>query len=134
MKEWIDLALLHSEPNIEEEDYRALLKAWMGKQEKLKNKIRDFKEVITHFNLPYLALPSQTSKETALKVFINMNTNSKPLSQYDIIRAEIEGVKGVSLDDYQMFLKYPDQIHRIYSAFDSADYYVRRNLVMRVEK
>ncbi len=30
-----------------------------------------------------------------------MNTNSKPLSQYDIIRAEIEGVKGVSLDDYQ---------------------------------
>ncbi|MEN2751247.1 hypothetical protein AAIR29_06320 [Psychrobacter sp. FBL11] len=30
-----------------------------------------------------------------------MNTNSKPLSKYDIIRAEIEGVRGVSLDDYQ---------------------------------
>lgn len=41
---------------------------------------------------------------------------------------------NLSLDDYQMFLKYPDHIHRIYSAFDSADYYVRRNLVMRVEK
>lgn len=101
IEEWIDSALSSSEPNADEEDYKALLKQWMGKQEKIKNKIRDFREVITHFNLPYLALPSQTSKETALQVFINMNTNSKPLSQYDIIRAEIEGVKGVSLDDYQ---------------------------------
>lgn len=108
IEEWIDSALSNSEPNVDEEDYKALLKQWMGKQEKLKNKIRDFREVITHFNLPYLALPSQTSKETALQVFINMNTNSKPLSQYDIIRAEIEGVKGVSLDDYQNEL---DQKH-----------------------
>lgn len=42
-----------------------------------------------------------------------MNTNSKPLSQYDIIRAEIEGVKGVSLDDYQKTLNstYPNVHH-----------------------
>ncbi|MGP5009972.1 GmrSD restriction endonuclease domain-containing protein [Psychrobacter glacincola] len=113
IEEWIDSALSSSEPNADEEDYKALLKQWMGKQEKIKNKIRDFREVITHFNLPYLALPSQTSKETALQVFINMNTNSKPLSQYDIIRAEIEGVKDVSLDDYQNELdkKYPTIKH-----------------------
>ena len=42
-----------------------------------------------HYNLPFLGLPSSTTKDTALEVFINMNTNSKPLSQYDIIVAEI---------------------------------------------
>ncbi|MDE4455596.1 DUF262 domain-containing protein [Psychrobacter sp. DAB_AL62B] len=108
-EDWIDSALSSLEPSVDNENYKGLLKEWMGKEEKLKNKIRDFREVISYFNLPYLALPSQTSKETALQVFINMNTNSKPLSQYDIIRAEIEGVKGVSLDDYQNELdhKYP---------------------------
>lgn len=41
---------------------------------------------------------------------------------------------NLSLSDYENFLKYPDHIHRIYSAFDYADYYVRRGFVMRVEK
>ncbi len=106
---WIEQAMASAEPSADKEHYKDLFKEWMVKQEKLKNKIRDFRETISHFNLPYLALPSQTEKETALQVFINMNTNSKPLSQYDIIRAEIEGVKGISLDDYQTKLdqKYP---------------------------
>lgn len=41
---------------------------------------------------------------------------------------------NLSLSDYENFLKYPDHIHRIYSAFDHADYYIRRGFVMRVEK
>ena len=98
---WIDDALGALKPTATDTDYETRLMEWMNKKAKLKDQIRDFRETITHFNLPYLALPSQTSKETALQVFINMNTNSKPLSQYDIIRAEIEGVRGVSLDDYQ---------------------------------
>lgn len=111
--QWIDSALVGSKPTADEGEYETLLMAWMAKKNQLKDTIRDFRETITHFNLPYLALPSQTSKETALQVFINMNTNSKPLSQYDIIRAEIEGVKGVSLDDYQVALdeKYPTVHH-----------------------
>jgi hypothetical protein len=98
---WVDSALSTSEPNINQDNYKESLLQWMKKKEQIKTIIRDFRETIAHFNLPYLALPAQTSKDTALQVFINMNTNSKPLSQYDIIRAEIEGVKGVSLDDYQ---------------------------------
>lgn len=98
---WVDAAIAPFKPKSDEEDYETRLMEWMNNKNHLKDKIRDFREIITHFNLPYLALPAQTSKETALQVFINMNTNSKPLSQYDIIRAEIEGVKGVSLDDYQ---------------------------------
>ena len=37
----------------------------------------------------------------ALDVFINMNTNSKPLSTYDIIVAEVESVMGRSLHDLE---------------------------------
>lgn len=110
---WVEEAMESCEPSEDSEDFRHEYKQWMKNKNQIETTIRDVKETISHFNLPYLALPSQTSKETALQVFINMNTNSKPLSQYDIIRAEIEGVKGVSLDDYQNDLdqKYPAVAH-----------------------
>lgn len=98
---WVNDAIAPSKPLPTSENYEEALYKWMNFKNEILNVIRDYRETISHFNLPYLALPAQTSKETALQVFINMNTNSKPLSQYDIIRAEIEGVKGVSLDDYQ---------------------------------
>ncbi|WP_417857531.1 GmrSD restriction endonuclease domain-containing protein [Xanthomarina gelatinilytica] len=98
---WVNQAMDPYKPVKEDDDFEEDLMIWMTDKQKLLNIIRDVRETISHFNLPYLALPSVTSKDTALQVFINMNTNSKPLSQYDIIRAEIEGVKGVSLDDYQ---------------------------------
>ena len=47
--------------------------------------------------MPYLSLPAGTFKDVALQVFINMNTNSKPLSLYDIIVAEVESVTEKSL-------------------------------------
>lgn len=77
------------------------LKNYYKTQEKIKKIISEIRENIKHYNLPYLALPSDTHQDTALQVFINMNTNSKPLSRYDIIVAEIEAVKGVSLHDLQ---------------------------------
>ncbi|WP_369683450.1 MFS transporter, partial [Nonlabens dokdonensis] len=98
---WVEKAMAQYKPLSTDEDYESSLMEWMTDKQELLNIIRDVRETISHFNLPYLALPSVTSKDTALQVFINMNTNSKPLSQYDIIRAEIEGVKGISLDDYQ---------------------------------
>ena len=48
------------------------------------------RERIANYNLPYLALPSSTSEDVVLDVFVNMNTNGKPLSQYDIIAAQLE--------------------------------------------
>lgn len=100
-EKWVNDAINPIKPQSGIENYEEKLFEWMSLKNEILTTIRDYRETISHFNLPYLALPSQTSKETALQVFINMNTNSKPLSQYDIIRAEIEGVKGVSLDDYQ---------------------------------
>lgn len=100
-EKWVNEALQPEKPTLESDEFEKKLEAWMILKSDIIKIIRDYRETISHFNLPFLALPSQTKKDTALQVFINMNTNSKPLSQYDIIRAEIEGVKGVSLDDYQ---------------------------------
>lgn len=75
-------------------------------KEKLKDQINHLREIVRHYNLPYLALPSDTPKEVALQVFINMNTNSKPLSLYDIIVAEIESVTGKSLHDHEAELQF----------------------------
>jgi hypothetical protein len=51
------------------------------------------------FNLPYLSLPATTKKETALDVFIKMNTSAAPLSTYDIVVAQVEAGMGKSLHD-----------------------------------
>ncbi len=68
-------------------------------KDRLKAEITTLRERVTHFNLPYLSLPADTSKDVALQVFINMNTNSKALSMYDIIVAEVENIAGKSLHD-----------------------------------
>ena len=107
---WVNEATAPNKPDPNSDNYEAELFKWMEGKNKLMNEIRDVRETITHFNLPYLSLPVSTSKDTALQVFINMNTNSKPLSQYDIIRAEIEGVAKKSLDDLEQHLRrnYPN--------------------------
>lgn len=107
---WITSALASQKPQSGAADFEKELIKWMELKTGVDKDIRDVREIITHYNLPYLELPAQTTKETALQVFINMNSNSKPLSQYDIIRAEIEDVKGVSLDDLQSQLhkKHPN--------------------------
>lgn len=98
---WIEKATQSFEPQEGEEDFMLKFKKYQSKKDKVKAIISQLRENIKHYNLPYLALPSETNKDTALQVFINMNTNSKPLSRYDVIVAEIEAVRGESLHDLQ---------------------------------
>jgi hypothetical protein len=103
--EWIKKATEHRKPqNIDK------LEQFFNWKKNISDKIRDLRSVFKNYNLPYLSLPSSTEKDVALDVFINMNTNSKPLSAYDIIVAEVESVKDKSLHDLQNELdeKYPD--------------------------
>ena len=51
------------------------------------------------FNVPFLSLPSTTPDETALNVFIQMNTSASPLTAYDIVVAQVEAVAGTSLHE-----------------------------------
>ena len=57
------------------------------------------REIFATFNLPYLSLPVTTSKDTALDVFIKMNTSAAPLSTYDIVVAQVEAAMGQSLHE-----------------------------------
>ena len=93
------IALEPLAPSGDESDAFEKLKAHSKLRETIKAEIVTLRERVAHFNLPFLSLPAETSKDVALQVFINMNTNSKPLSIYDIIVAEIEGVAEESLHD-----------------------------------
>lgn len=57
------------------------------------------RQLFAKFNIPFLSLPSTTPNETALNVFIQMNTSASPLSAYDIVVAQVEAVAGRSLHE-----------------------------------
>jgi hypothetical protein len=98
---WLDAAIKPLEPTEVEPDALKKFRAYSELKDKIKGEITALRERVTYFNLPYLSLPSDTRKDVALQVFINMNTNSQPLSLYDIIVAEVESVVGKSLHDLQ---------------------------------
>jgi len=101
-RKWIDEATEQFKPkNREDPNYHEEMDQFYRLRSQLENKITSIRESLKHFNLPYLSLPVTTRKDVSLQVFINMNTNSKPLSLYDIIVAEVENVKGRSLHDMQ---------------------------------
>ena len=102
--EWISEATQHLKPSKGDPEAFEKLESYTALKDKLKQEINTLRERVTHFNLPYLSLPSNTPKDVALQVFINMNTNSKPLSLYDIIVAEVESVAGKSLHDLEEHL------------------------------
>ncbi|MBX3589938.1 MAG: DUF262 domain-containing protein [Burkholderiaceae bacterium] len=94
---WLNEATKPLEPVDSESDALAKYKAYTATRDKIKAEITTLRERVAYFNLPYLSLPADTTKDVALQVFINMNTNSKPLSLYDIIVAEVESVAEKSL-------------------------------------
>lgn len=104
--QWIGQALKQPMP----EDGMEVIQTYFETRQRVNDRIRDLRSTIANYNLPFLALPAQTDKSVALSVFINMNTNSKPLSQYDIIVAEVESVMGRSLHDLEADLhqKHPN--------------------------
>lgn len=95
--QWIEQAASPDEPGGDREE----LKAFYAFKKRVSDRIKDLRAIVANYNLPYLSLPPQTDKSVALNVFINMNTNSKPLSTYDIIVAEVESVMGKSLHDLE---------------------------------
>lgn len=110
---WVKEATEHLKPPATDPAYGVKLEQFLEERKKLSDAIGHYREVVRHYNLPYLSLPPETPKDTALNVFINMNTNSKPLSIYDIIVAQIEGSDEVSLHRLQDELqnKYPALPH-----------------------
>ena len=65
----------------------------------------DLRTRFAQFNLPFLSLPVSTPTETALDVFVKMNTSAQPLSTYDIVVAQVEAGTGFSLHELVEELK-----------------------------
>lgn len=102
--EWVEHATAYLEPSEDVADiveYKRLLVEATAFRDRLKKLIAERRETVRHFNLPYLRLPATTTKDIALSVFVNMNTNAKPLSAYDIVVAELEGATGRRLKEME---------------------------------
>lgn len=61
------------------------------------DRIHELRQRIAGYIIPFLQLGSATSRETALDVFIKMNTSASPLKDYDIVVAQLEEASGESL-------------------------------------
>lgn len=101
VEKWIAEATAEQEPADDAPDAMKLFKALEKRRQELRSTLNGLRERVTHFNLPFLSLPVSTSADVALQVFVNMNTNSKPLSMYDLTVAKIEGTAGESLHTLQ---------------------------------
>lgn len=110
MQDEIDQWIENATSRLEPQDDIAKVKKFFAFKKSVSDRIKDLRSGIANYNLPFLSLPAATDKSVALDVFIKMNTNSKPLSQYDIIVAEVESVMGRSLHDLQDDLnaRHPD--------------------------
>lgn len=65
----------------------------------LSTRISELRQRVAGYMIPFLSLPVGTGKETALDVFIKMNTSASPLSDFDIVVAQLEEAMGESLHD-----------------------------------
>ena len=74
------------------------------------NAILKLRHRLASYQIPFLSLPTRTEKETALDVFIKMNTSATPLKDYDIVVAQLEGATGKSLHGMikNLYEKVPD--------------------------
>ncbi|WP_167133985.1 DUF262 domain-containing protein [Arthrobacter sedimenti] len=99
--EWTTRALskLRPNPSGTVEERLAAFENLEPAKDAISSLISSLRSTVAHYNLPYLALPEDTPKEVALRVFINMNTNSKPLTMYDVVVAEVEDAAETSLHE-----------------------------------
>lgn len=98
---WIASATAHMEPADDAADAMPRFKRLTALRDGLRGVLNTLRERVAHFNLPFLALPATTEADVALRVFVNMNTNSKPLSMFDLTVAKVEEEAGASLHALQ---------------------------------
>lgn len=64
------------------------------------SRIYKLRQRMAGYVIPFLSLGVDTSRETALDVFIKMNTSASPLKDFDIVVAQLEEASGQSLHDF----------------------------------
>ena len=61
--------------------------------------VNRYRHKVAKFNIPFLSLPSSTTGDTAINVFVKMNTNHVRLTAFDIVVAQFEARTGESLHE-----------------------------------
>jgi len=87
-------------------DGEALLDAWetaVGDSAlltpKVIKRVAALRQRVAKYDVPFLSLNATTGRDTALNVFIRMNTSATPLKDFDIVVAQLESATGDSLHD-----------------------------------
>lgn len=62
-------------------------------------RVGELRQRVAKYDIPFLSLDAKTGRDTALDVFIRMNTSATPLKDFDIVVAQLEGATGDSLHD-----------------------------------
>ncbi len=57
------------------------------------------RQQVANYQIPFLSLDAKTGRETALDVFIKLNTSATPLKDFDIVVAQLESATGESLHE-----------------------------------
>ena len=65
----------------------------------LVDRLVTLRQRVAKYDIPFLSLSSKTGRDTALDVFIKMNTSATPLKDFDIVVAQLESATGDSLHD-----------------------------------
>jgi hypothetical protein len=65
----------------------------------LTKRTETLRQRVAKYDIPFLSLSSKTGRNTALDVFIKMNTSATPLKDFDIVVAQLESATGDSLHD-----------------------------------
>ena len=65
----------------------------------LMERIVTLRQRVAKYDIPFLSLNAKTGRNTALDVFIKMNTSATPLKDFDIVVAQLESATGDSLHD-----------------------------------
>lgn len=102
---WISAATDHLRPDKTADDALEQMERLAAIRTELRQTLTGLRERVAHFNLPFLALPASTDADMALRVFVNMNTNSKPLTMFDLTVAKVEEEAGASLHELQEALE-----------------------------
>ena len=61
--------------------------------------LTELRSRVSNYSLPFLSLPATTNRETALDVFIRMNTQGTALTAFDIVVAQVESDTDTSLHE-----------------------------------
>lgn len=72
---------------------------------KIERVITPLRSQVSSFNLLFLYLPLETTKDVAIEVFIKLNTTFVKLTAFDIIVAQLEAATGESLHDLMSSLE-----------------------------